>query len=106
MLNGVLEEIGDGIDTRKDSSSVSGIVGGGAAGWLIPTKSLAEIVRMPERRGVVYLYCGTVGVVGAETEDVRYLGHGSYQYCLLQDAIARGYWVRRVPLGRVFTRLK
>lgn len=44
------------------------------AGWRIPTKSPAEIVHMPERRGVVYLYCGTVGVVGAETEDVGMLG--------------------------------
>ena len=74
MLNGVLEEIGDGIDTAKGLSSVSGILGGGAAGWFIPIKSLAEIVRMLERRGVVYLYCGTVGVVGAETKDVGILG--------------------------------
>lgn len=70
MLNEGLVEIGDGIDTAKASSSVSGILGGGAAGWLVLTKSLAEIVRMPERRGVVYSHCGTVGVVGVENGDV------------------------------------
>ena len=74
MLNRVIEDIGDGIDTAKGSSPVSGILGEGAAGWLIPKKSLAEIVRMPERYGVVNLYCGTVGVVGAKSEDVGILG--------------------------------
>ena len=48
-------------------------VGERLAGWLIPMKSLAEIVRMPERRGVAYLYCGTFGVIGVETEDIGLL---------------------------------
>ena len=29
---------------------------------------------MPERRGVIFLYCGAVGVVGADIEDVGTLG--------------------------------
>lgn len=59
------------------SSLVSRVLCGGAAARPIPTKSLAEIVRMPERRGVVCLYCGAVDVVDvvdAETEDVGILG--------------------------------
>ena len=74
MLNRVLEAVGDGIDTEKGSLSVPGVLGGGAGGRPIPIKSLAEIVRMPERREVISLCCGALGVVGADIEDFGTLG--------------------------------
>ena len=73
MLNWVLEAFDDDIDSAKGSSSVSGVLFEGAGGRPITKNSLAEIVRMPERRGVVPLYCGAVGV-GADIEDVGTLG--------------------------------
>ena len=73
MINWVLEAFDDDINSAKEGSSVSGVLVGAAGGRPITEKSLAEIVRMPERRRVVPLYCCAVGV-GAEFEDVGALG--------------------------------
>lgn len=73
MLNRVLEAFGDGLDCAKGSLSGSGALGGGSGDRFINKKSLAEIVRMLEHRGVVPLYCGAVDV-GADIEDVGTLG--------------------------------
>ena len=78
MLNEGLVEVGDGIDTAKGSSSVSGISRGEAAGWLVPKKSLAEIVRMPERRGVVHYTVVPLVLLVQKLRTLTYQEHGSY----------------------------
>ena len=71
MLNRVLEEVGHGFATATGSSWFSGaLVGEEVGSRAIPAKSLAEMVRMLERRGAVVLYCGAVGFVDADIEDI------------------------------------